>query len=65
VREAGRSTQGVRLIHLGENESLAGLEKILDPDDAANGQLANGDLPAAEAPDDTPQGDAPEGGEPA
>jgi len=66
VREAGRSTQGVRLIHLGENEALAGLEKILDPDDAANGEFANGDAPAGEAtPDDTPEGGAPEGGEPA
>ena len=31
IREAGRSTQGVRLINLGENEALAGLEKILEP----------------------------------
>jgi len=60
VREAGRSTQGVRLIHLGENEALAGLEKILDPDDAANGEFANGDAPAGEAtPDDTPEGGEP------
>jgi DNA gyrase subunit A len=32
VREQGRSTQGVRLINLGENERLAGLEKIVEPD---------------------------------
>jgi DNA gyrase subunit A len=31
VRELGRSTQGVRLINLGENESLAGLEKLIEP----------------------------------
>ena len=35
IRELGRSTQGVRLINLGENELLAGLEKILDPEDVA------------------------------
>jgi len=33
VREQGRSTQGVRLINLGESERLAGLEKIVEPDD--------------------------------
>ncbi len=33
VREQGRSTQGVRLINLDENEKLAGLEKIIEPDD--------------------------------
>jgi DNA gyrase subunit A len=29
----GRATQGVRLINLGEGEKLAGLEKIVEPDD--------------------------------
>ena len=33
VREQGRSTQGVRLINLGENEKLAGLEKIVESDE--------------------------------
>jgi DNA gyrase subunit A len=33
VREQGRSTQGVRLINLGEGEKLAGLEKIVESDD--------------------------------
>ena len=33
VREQGRSTQGVRLINLDENEKLAGLEKIVETDD--------------------------------
>jgi len=33
VREQGRSTQGVRLINLDDNEKLAGLEKIVEPDD--------------------------------
>jgi len=33
VREQGRSTQGVRLINLGDNEKLAGLEKIVETDD--------------------------------
>ncbi len=33
IREMGRATQGVRLINLGEDEHLAGLEKIVDKDD--------------------------------
>jgi DNA gyrase subunit A len=33
VREQGRSTQGVRLIHLEEGERLAGLEKIVEQDE--------------------------------
>src|SRR6185295_3224969 len=33
IREVGRSTQGVRLINLGDNEALAGLEKILETDE--------------------------------
>ena len=43
IRELGRSTQGVRLINLGENEALAGLEKVLEADEE------NGDpLPTVE-----------------
>jgi DNA gyrase subunit A len=42
IREAGRSTQGVRLINLGENEALAGLEKVLEPVDELNGGAVNG-----------------------
>ncbi len=33
VREQGRSTQGVRLINLDDGEKLAGLEKIVEPDE--------------------------------
>ena len=38
VREQGRSTQGVRLINLDENEKLAGLETIVEPDDDEDSQ---------------------------
>jgi DNA gyrase subunit A len=41
IRELGRSTQGVRLINLDENEALAGLEKIIEPEDE-NGDAPNG-----------------------
>ena len=34
VREMGRSTQGVRLINLDEGEKLAGLEKIVEPEES-------------------------------
>ncbi|HUP94868.1 MAG TPA: DNA gyrase C-terminal beta-propeller domain-containing protein, partial [Burkholderiales bacterium] len=64
IRELGRSTQGVRLINLGENELLAGLEKILDPEEVATaegGQVIGDTNVSAEgegdagpdAPDDT------------
>ena len=33
VREMGRSTQGVTLIKTGDGEKLAGIEKIVEPDD--------------------------------
>ncbi len=33
VREQGRSTQGVRLINLDDGERLAGLEKIVEPEE--------------------------------
>jgi DNA gyrase subunit A len=41
VREMGRATQGVRLINLDEGEKLAGLEKIVEPE--------NGEEPAGPA----------------
>jgi len=33
IREMGRSTQGVTLINLGVGEKLAGLERVVEPDD--------------------------------
>ena len=38
VREMGRSTQGVRLINLDEGERLAGLEKIIEPEETGEPQ---------------------------
>jgi DNA gyrase subunit A len=51
IREVGRSTQGVRLINLGDNEALAGVEKILEPEDDpnGNGNGNGGDAPTASA----------------
>jgi len=46
IREMGRSTQGVRLINLGDNERLAGLEKVLEPDEVEEAGAA--EPPAAE-----------------
>jgi DNA gyrase subunit A len=64
IREAGRSTQGVRLINLGDSEALAGLEKIVDPDDRANGENGNGHAGGnGELPPDEPNNEEPpEGG---
>ena len=41
IREQGRSTQGVTLIALGEGEKLAGVERILERDEA-EGNGTNG-----------------------
>jgi DNA gyrase subunit A len=66
IREAGRSTQGVKLINLGENEALAGLEKIVEPEEEPNGEPVNGEAaepPAGDAPDSAaPEGEDPDGG---
>ena len=41
IREMGRSTQGVTLINLDAGERLAGIEKIVEPEeDAGNGGTA-------------------------
>ena len=65
IREAGRSTQGVKLINLGENEALAGLEKIVEPDEEPNGE-PNGEAAGGEpAAGDVPDSGAPEGDDPA
>jgi DNA gyrase subunit A len=40
IRELGRSTQGVRLINLDDNEKLAGLEKVLEPDEVEDATVA-------------------------
>jgi DNA gyrase subunit A len=61
IRELGRSTQGVRLINLGENEALAGVETIQEPEEEANGNGGAGNGgehgPAAEGAPEEP-GDA-------
>jgi DNA gyrase subunit A len=69
IREMGRSTQGVTLIALGEGEKLAGVERILDRDEAGaagNGNGGNGnggdhEPPAGEPPaaDGGPDGGGP------
>ena len=33
IREMSRSTQGVTLINLGKGEKLAGLERVVEPED--------------------------------
>jgi DNA gyrase subunit A len=43
LRDMGRATQGVRLINLGEGEKLAGLEKIIEPDEEENGEEVKGE----------------------
>ncbi|MEO5700723.1 MAG: DNA gyrase subunit A [Casimicrobiaceae bacterium] len=35
IREMGRATQGVTLINLGEDETLAGLERVIEPETEA------------------------------
>ena len=42
IREMGRSTQGVTLINLDAGERLAGIEKIVEPEEDANGGEGEG-----------------------
>ena len=52
IREMGRATQGVRLINLGEEEHLAGLEKIVDKDDEQDAEIGDDAAgPESAAPD--------------
>ena len=53
IREMSRSTQGVTLINLAKGEKLAGLERVVEPDDeriarmgAAHGDRAGERMPA-------------------
>jgi DNA gyrase subunit A len=60
IREMGRSTQGVSLISLDEGTTLAGIEKICEPEEGnGNGGGHDGGAGAADAPDaDTEGGEA-------
>jgi DNA gyrase subunit A len=42
IREMGRSTQGVNLIHLDEGTKLAGIEKVLETEDEGLTDSENG-----------------------
>ena len=53
IREMGRATQGVRLINLGEDEHLAGLEKIVEKEDDASTELVDGAGGIGEEPNPT------------
>jgi len=57
IREMGRATQGVRLINLGEDERLAGLEKIVDKDDE-NGVTGEAGGPEGDAAAPEPDEDS-------
>jgi DNA gyrase subunit A len=69
IREMSRATQGVTLINLGPEEKLAGLQKIVDPDDAdVEGIDANGTMPDeqdGQVADEPPPATEPDDGEPA
>jgi DNA gyrase subunit A len=64
IREMSRATQGVTLINLGPEEKLAGLQKIVDSDDAGEGLDAGPDEgAAAHGGDDDGQGQNQGGGD--
>ncbi|HEY9380402.1 MAG TPA: DNA gyrase C-terminal beta-propeller domain-containing protein, partial [Burkholderiales bacterium] len=62
IREMGRSTQGVSLIHLDEGTTLAGIEKVLESDDENNGDIVEIEPGAATLPEDEPGTDTPDEG---
>ncbi|MDK2126524.1 DNA gyrase subunit A [Parachitinimonas caeni] len=43
IRETGRSTQGVRLINLDAGETLSGVEKVVETDGDAEGEVEDGE----------------------
>ena len=60
IREMSRATQGVTLINLGSDEKLAGLQKIVDTDDASevlDSGAAQEGADAAGIEDGPPEGD--------
>ncbi len=60
IREMSRATQGVTLINLGSDEKLAGLQKIVDTDDASevlDAGAAEEGADAAGIEDGPPEGD--------
>ncbi len=65
IREMGRSTQGVTLIALSDGEKLAGVERILERDEAEGSGAGGGNGGAGEAtaadaaPDPAPDADGP------
>jgi len=64
IREMSRATQGVTLINLGPDEKLAGLQKIVDPDDAEVPGALGGedDVPPDAGPDADEAGPGPDAG---
>jgi DNA gyrase subunit A len=60
IREMSRATQGVTLINLGPDEKLAGLQKIVDPDDA-EGQVPFDDAGTGGGADVDAEGAEPAG----
>ena len=64
IREMGRSTQGVSLIHLDSGTKLAGIERVLETEDGENG-AENGNGHDETAPDEgTGDGESSNGEEP-
>jgi DNA gyrase subunit A len=60
IREMGRNTQGVTLIQLDEGEKLAGLEKLLEPEDE-NGSVDAESNGSVDAESDSASDSPPEG----
>jgi hypothetical protein len=56
----GRATQGVTLINLGTDERLAGLETVVDRDDAELPEGEGGLASESGTPDESEPGDAVE-----
>jgi len=55
IREMGRATQGVTLINLGDDEKLAGLERVVETDEngAEDGRVEAGTPPGPDGPSDS------------
>ena len=56
IREIGRNAQGVRLMHLPEDDRLVGVAKLAETDEEDASETSGED--SAEAPDSGPEPDA-------
>ena len=59
IRSVGRSTQGVRIINIDEDDVVVGAVKVFDKEQPEEGDAVEGEENGEESPDNTPTDDEP------